>query len=161
TIQSIGNVNLIDLRVAKVAGDTTNVQFNLLNPLFWLKLLSDQVEASTGTGQIWGMPFNFFAGAGGAGNLGVVSDLDHKGLNPPGADFEIDYQARFGKPNFWPMANNYVNPSPLGVNPLDGYLWNVNFVQPAPTLHKALPGDTSGTILTVPDVAHGDPESQL
>src|SRR5205823_5163101 len=81
---------LENMRTAKIIGDPTsnNPAFNIDNPLFWLRMTSDQVEQSTGIGQIWGRAFNLLAAQGGAGNIGIVSSLDHSNSV---ANFEIDY----------------------------------------------------------------------
>lgn len=155
TVQSNSNVNLWNLRVAKILGDKLNGGFNINDPnqaaAYWLRLTSEQVEQSTGVGQIWERPFSFFKAQGGAGNIGLVTSLDHANS---AVNFETDYtQAPYNSANFWSMVNPYVAGGIIAG-------WNAN-TQPRPTLHKPLPGDAGPTVLSVPDVPHGDPNDYL
>lgn len=151
TVKNHGNVNLVNVRVAKVIGDPQNPQFNLQNPRFWLRLASDQVEALTNV-PIYAVPYNFaaLAAQGAVGNIGFVTSLDH---GNSATNFEIDYNARYGVDNFWPLPNPYVSAgNALG--------WPAG-EQPRPTLHKSRVGDSAPTVLSVPDVAYGDPLAYL
>ena len=151
TVKSDSNINLVNVRVAKVIG---NAQTDPRDPRFWAALTSDQVETRTQVGRIWGVPF-FPSIAGAAGNIGMVTSLDH----PNSAlNYEIDYQARYGaaNPYFWPVPNPYVP----GGSPLAAQGWT-DGTQPRPTLHKPRTGDSSATVLSIPDVPHGDPQGLL
>ncbi|HSV74029.1 MAG TPA: hypothetical protein VLH79_09745 [Chthonomonadales bacterium] len=148
TVKSDSNVNLVNVRVAKIIG---NARTDPRDRRFWAALTSDQVETRTDVGRIWGVPF--FPISGAAGNIGMVTSLDH----PNSAmNFEIDYQARYGAANFWPVPNPYV---PAG-SPLAAQGWTEG-TQPRPTLRKPRTGDSGPTVLSIPDVAHGDPQGHL
>ncbi len=158
TVKNEGNVNLVNLRVAKVAAPAGA---DVTNPNFWASLVSDQVEPSTGVGAISGVPFFPLAGQGGTGNIGIVSVLDHaRGSNP---QFEIDYTAAFNRPNFWPIPDPYVtaNNPLVGAGAPDVPSAYAGGNLPQPTLHKPRPGDPSPTVLSIPDVAYGDPGNLL
>jgi len=146
TVKNHGNVNLVNVRVAKVVGDENT---NPADPQYWVRLVSDQVEPLSNL-PIFGVPFNFLAAQGAAGNLGIVTTLDHSNS---ATNFEIDYFARYGAANFWPEQNPYV----LAGNAVG---WNAG-EQPRPTLHKARVGDSTPTVLSIPDVAYGDPAGLL
>lgn len=154
TVKNTGNVNLVNLRVAKVVGNNAVAG----NPSFWLNLSSDQVDPfpmPLGGGLLWMRPFNPLGGAA-AGNRGLVTSLDHgRGAGNSTYDLETDYSgfpAPFGQ-NFWPHAAG--NPYVVAGNAL-GWPDGVN---PYPTLGKARPGDTAPTVMGIPDVAYGDPLS--
>jgi hypothetical protein len=153
TVQNHGNVNLFNLRVAKTFGDNSTAG----SPLFWTRMASDQVDGSSVVGQILSryitapvMP--------GVGNLGIVTSLDHARGAANLYDLERDYG---GVNNFWPYNLGLAHPTFAGSgNP---YVFSGNIlnwpagVNPQPTLHKARPGDPSPTVLSIPDVAYGDP----
>lgn len=181
TVKNTGNVNLVNLRVAKLAGDSADAW---AYPGSWARLASDQVSPSlpvydaqgrlvTGAsaqhpfdlplawqlnspllGKALPMPFapNLPPGA----NYGIVSSLDRG--NTPGLPIDPLSFWPFdlsGVPGFTPFrpdlgpGNAYVQAN----NPL-GWPAGVN-VQP--TLHKPRPGDSGPTVLSIPDVGHGDP----
>lgn len=147
TVKSDSNVNLVDVRVAKIIG---NQGTDPRNPAYWSAMTSESVDSLTGVGRIWGVPYNLLGGSA-VGNLGIVSSLDH--ARTPTPQFEIDYQTRYGRPNFWPQSNPYV----VSGNAVG---WNAS-EQPRPTLHKPRPNDASPTVMSVPDVAYGDPAAAL
>ncbi len=181
TIKNTGNVNLVNLRVAKLAGDSPDAW---AYPGSWARLQSDQVSPFlpvydgqgrlvTGTapghpfdmplawqlnspllGKSLPMPFNVDLTPG--SNYGIISSLDHD--NSAGLPiepflfwpFDLRMVPGFSKlrPDLVP-GNPYVRPgNPLG--------WGVG-LNVRPTLHKPLPGDSGPTVLSIPDVAHGDP----
>ncbi len=155
TVENTGNVNLVNLRTAKISwpvNPATNqpvpLQQALQDSHNWTGFKSDQVESGTGAGVVWGPSFNLL-GAPGAGNIGVVSTLDHKNVDNTKVDYQDVYGISATNP-FWPRLNPYVQAG----NVLN---WSAN-AQPAPTLHKALPGDSGPTTMSLPDVQHGDPQ---
>ncbi len=153
TVRNQGNVNLINLRVAKVVG----AEANIANPASWLALQSDQVDAVVallGGGLVWMRPFNV-VGPVAAGNRGVVTTLDHSRRS--GAyDLETDYSAApYGSTNLWPF--NSSNPYVTSGNVLG---WPAG-TEARPTLNKPRPGDVSATTMSVPAVAYGDPDDFL
>ena len=153
TVRNTGNVNLLNLRAAKVIGQGDAA---VANVNFWSRLMSDQVEPGTGVGQIWGVPFFPAIANDGRGSIGVVTTLDHGHSDPNVRPFEVDYVARWNRPNFWPMPNPYVPAiAPDPNNPLFRMNWSQG-VQPRPTAHKPRVGDPGPTTLSVPDVQHGD-----
>lgn len=152
TVKNTGNVNLVNVRVAKIIGV---MGANPADPTFWARLMSDQVEPNASltfvNGQwrttlpsppIWAVPFNFLSGQGGTGNIGVVSSLDHGNSSAiPNWDH-----------NFWP----YTVPVADYVQAGNVLGWAAG-TRPRPTLHKPRPGDPAPTVMSIPDVAHGDP----
>lgn len=160
TVKNEGNVNLVNLRVAKMIGAPGS---SISDPSFWGSMISDQVETLTGVGQIWTVPFNLI-GLPAVGNLGMVTSLDHGRTVASGSnvfDIEINYNARFGTENFWPLGLPAAlfpsgNPYVQAGNPLVSQGWAPG-INPRPTLHKARPGDAAPTVLSIPDVAYGDP----
>jgi|GEM_PF-2549854 len=130
TIKNNGNINLLDLRVAKLIGNNTAPT----NIASWLGLTSDQVPISTGVGQLWAPGFNT-NGPPAAGNIGIVSSLDHS-ITVNGQQVPDSWDS---VPNLWPIPN----PN-----------WPGNS-QPRPTLHKPDVGDTSPTIMYLGDGPNG------
>lgn len=177
TVRNQGNVNLTNLRVAKAVGNAATAS----NPLLWPRLNSDQVSSLQSTYLSSGAPILLggldplanwrlntplvarayplpIGAAGGAANLGVVSSLDHARGNGQ-YDIEIDWSlAPYSAAAPWPFSLAALgvaggNPYVPASNPL-GWAEGVNAV---PTLHKARPGDGTGTTLSIPDVSYGDP----
>ncbi|NLH99971.1 MAG: hypothetical protein GX446_10840 [Chthonomonadales bacterium] len=181
TVRNTGNVNLVNLRVAKLAGDAPDAW---AYPGSWARLGSDQVspflpvydsQGALVTGTAGGRPFDlplawylnspltgralpipFAPNLPPGANYGIVSSLDHANS----AGLAIDAL------NLWPYNLNAVpgfsplrpdvepgNPYVRAGNPL-GWPAGVN---PQPTLHKPRPGDSGPTVLSIPDVGHGDP----
>jgi hypothetical protein len=181
TIKNTGNVNLVNLRVAKLAGDSPDAW---AYPGSWARLGSDQVSPylpvydATGalvTGVAAGHPFDaplawqlnspllgralpvpFAPNLPPGANYGIVSSLDH--ANQAGLPIDAlsvwpyDLHA---VPGFGPLRPDVEpgNPYVRAGNPL-GWPAGVN---PRPTLHKPRPGDSGPTVLSIPDVGHGDP----
>lgn len=178
TAKNEGNVNLTNLRVAKVLGNASTIGM----PNFWARLTSDQAKPMLATYDAAGNllmapgntdPFDVYAnwkvntpiigrpfplpagGTPGADNLGIVSSLD-RGHGPGNSVFDIETNyalAPYNAVNLWPftIGNPYVVPG----NPLPD--WQAAGVMPYATLHKARPGDSAATVLTLPDVAYGNP----
>ena len=173
TIVSESNVNLVNLRIAKIIGTASTAS----NPSWWLRLSSDEVKSPTGAellqpmgvGQIFAP--SVFPLSNGAGNIGITSTLDHAlptmtGTTTTAHSLEMNYVSKYGsaRPNFWPWASvdtPYVAASPSAVLSALGWVYSSANCQPRPTLHKPRPDDPAGTILTMPDVAYGDPEGVL
>ena len=89
TVINRGNVNLVNLLVAKQIGLTGPNP--VLSPA---RLMSDQVPISKGVGSLWAGAYNT-AGPNAVGNIGVISSLDHGGY------------AWDAYKNLWPIPNNY------------------------------------------------------
>lgn len=166
TIKNQGNVNLVNVRVAKVVGGPGVTGFDERNPAFWMRLTSDQVTPSSFglvSPPIFATSFSFVAG--GAGNLGVITSLDHARTKiGPAGQFEINYAGRYGTNNFWPLnATTQTNPYVVDQNVLavNGFPEWAAGVQPYPTVRKARPGDTAPQVMSLPDVAYGDPLNVL
>jgi hypothetical protein len=127
TVKNNGNVNLIDLRVAKEMG-ASNVA--PATPSCWVTLSSDQVPISNGVGTLLGPAFNAL-GAPAMGNLGIVSSLDHMNVA-----HSITWDSIS---NMWPIPNpNWPSGS-----------------QTAPTLHKPRVGSSSATVMFLADGPSG------
>jgi hypothetical protein len=148
TIQNQGNVNLVNLRAAKVFGGLSVAN----NPWFWAKMMSDEVEPGVWASgppagfaawfwnvPIWGRALSpaLLGNNRMAGNIGIVTSLDHGGF--PWDNLDLWDSTR------WAVASPYW---PGGA-------------QPQPTLHKARAGDTAPTTFSIPDVAYGDPLGAL
>jgi len=156
TISNKGNVNLVNVRMSKIAGDYNS---NPANPNYWIKMQSDQVDPLTGN-FVWGPRYNFlnpgFGQYGAAGNIGIASSLDAPNFS--GTQWE-QY--------FWPY--NVI--SPLGRTVVDYVTTNFpgsnarmpNWVagqRPTPSIHKPRPS-TGPQTMSIPDVAFGDPLNVL
>lgn len=148
TVRNEGNVNLWNVRTAKIIADYST---DPRNPAFWTRLVSDQVETgyTFNNPPLYGVPFRPFTGVGGTGVTGIVSSLDHSNGSafPAWDNLLWPYAIPAALPQDYVLAGNVLGWAP--------------YTRPQPTLHKPLPGDPSGTTLSIPDVAHGDPISQL
>lgn len=181
TIKNTGNVNLVNLRVAKVAGNAPDAW---AYPGSWARLQSDQVNpylpvynqlGQLVTGVPAGRPFDpplawqlnspllgralpnpFDLNLPPGANYGIVSSLDR--TNSAGVPIDplsfwpFDIRAIPGFNQFRPDLDPG-NPYVRSGNPL-GWPAGVNV---RPTLHKPRPGDSGPTVLSIPDVGHGDP----
>jgi len=181
TIKNTGNVNLVNPRVAKLAGNAPDAW---AYPGSWSRLSSDQVSPTlpvydsqgmlvTGVPaghpfdlpMAWqlnspllsvGLPMPFNLGLGPGSNYGIVSSLDHGNTGGIMVDsvnvwpFDLKFAPGFTpfRPDLEP-GNPYIRAG----NAL-GWIPGRNM---RPTLHKPLPGDSGPTVLSIPDVAHGDP----
>ena len=173
TLVSDSNVNLINLRVAKLLGvpNTTDnsaapnmsglINNGSLsqNPIPGVaraaRLYSDQVNNLLSPPMI-AAPFGMNIGGGSfpnfLGNIGVVSSFDHDSYS----------QSILGENNLYPIANPAVDARAVAqaaelytlYGPaLFGPQWNIN-QQGRPSLHKPRVNDSSGSIATVPDKPH-------
>jgi hypothetical protein len=169
TVRNQGNVNLVNVRVAKVQGDYLA---NPANPAFWFFFGSDQVEQvyTFNNTPIGAPPYSPLAAPGSTapypptapGNIGVVSSLDHwagetNGLGGFNRTIKWDNE-------LWPsVVNGYTIPPAL---PSD-YVINGNvlgwtqYSRRRPTVGKPRPGDASPRTLSIPDVYYGDPLGEL
>ncbi len=146
TLNSESNVNLVNLRIADlfgVPGASITPESLTTNPLdnnvaVSARLTSDQVDQSL-TPWLLGVPFGrpgSNASGSGLGNIGYVSSFDHASSS----------DASTSAISLYPVNNSTY---------LGGLTNNwPNSLQPVPTLHKPLPGDSQGTVATVPDVPH-------
>ena len=118
---------------------------------------------------------------GGVGNIGIASSVDHDSDSNNMAGRAFRETTPFPIPNFFvhaddtnawdgtitslpdPMAfkphNNKLIPLAVSDETTAGagtafYDWRDNF-QPQPTIHKPHPGDSVGTIMTLPDIPYG------
>lgn len=169
TVRNQGNVNLVNVRAAKVRGDYLA---NPANPAFWFFFGSDQVEQTYtfNNTPIGAPPYSPLAAPGSTapyppktpGNIGVVSSLDHWGGEASGlGGFTRSIQ---WDNELWPAAvNGYTIPNTL---PSD-YVINGNvlgwtqYSRRRPTVGKPRPGDASPRTLSIPDVYYGDPLGEL
>ena len=184
TVYNESNVNLIDVRVAKMLGPNNAAvgagSLSGTNGYAAALRFESTYVNGLATAPLFGM--GFADDAYGVGNIGVVSTLDHPSLN-----------SNYTKQNYrempmFPLKNNYVTKSATSGNngfnvngvdawdnslnqagnslgpllPITGpdrmngfYLW-LNGQQPQPTIHKARPSDGSGTVMTLPDVPYGE-----
>ncbi len=148
TLQSDSNVNLVDLRIAKLFGlpgaaingdslATSPYQTGANGVAVSARMQSDEVD-QTLSPWLLATPFGLAgsnASGPGLGNIGLVSSFDHASLS--------DSQT-----------------SAVSLYPIPGAAWPGGQA-PYPSLHKPLPGDPSGTIATVPDVPHNYTGVQL
>jgi hypothetical protein len=165
TLVSESNINLVDVRVAKLSGpSTTNPKIGLPSladfpPAGWdqsVRLTSDQVN-NLSSQSLFGIPFLSPAQASAEGNIGFVSSFDHLSSLSSGSNPLLKENPLWGN-----IANSYVTAGGIsaasagglkasGANVLNG--WSVG-LQPVPTVHKPRPGDTAGTQATIPDRSH-------
>ena len=177
TLVNDSNLNLDKLRVAKMFGphsndtgpnpDLSGIVNNgslSVNPGYGIansaRLNSDQVNNLLSP-PLFALPFGQQAPGGGAGdtgflgNIGLVTSYDHDSYA----------QSRISEVNLYPMLNPAVDANAaqqardlysLGLISQDLYAkgaalpWATG-IQGRPTLHKPRPGDSNGTIATVPD----------
>lgn len=162
TVQNNGNINLVNLRVARVASFPPNLTPNMTSPIGYFgtlalggyRMSSDEVSSIFNFELAYDLANNInpltdpillqrtsetiFAqpwqiNVGGTGSIGVVSSLDH---DP--ASF------LFGD-NLW--TSGVPNP-----------YWTGG-AQPQPTLHKPRPNDSLPTVMSIPDKPYaGDPQ---
>ncbi len=170
TMVSESNVNLVNVRIAKLAGvnGATVSPYSralLASPTSGqavsLRLNSDQVNNLS----ISPLIAAAFGGAG-VGNLGLVSSLDHISLN---ANPSVVNLAFLEHP-VWPLGNPYVTGQDVAaVNGVNGSLIATNSLnlgvtgwadglQPQPTVSKPRIGDATGHTLTIPDKPHDAPD---
>ena len=183
TVYNESNVNLIDVRVAKMLGyNNAAVGAGSLSSTNGyaaaLRFESSNVSGLA-TAPLFGM--GFADDAYGVGNIGVVSTLDHSSQNSNYTTQNYREMSMFPLPNNYVTKNatsgnngfnvngvdawdNSLNQAGISLGPLlpitgpdrthGQYLWLDNS-QPQPTIHKARPGDGSGTVMTLPDVPYG------
>jgi len=160
TVRNQGNVNLVDVRAAKIAGDYT-ASANPANPLYWMFFQSDQVQQPPYT---YNNPLlaavGFYPFPNGAGNIGVVSSLDHRN----------DANTNTWENDLWTWSNallGYRIPNGGPVDPAFDYVVNGNvlgwqqYTRRHPTVVKPRPGDSNPITMSIPDVAYGDPGGLL
>jgi hypothetical protein len=171
SVKSQSNINLVDLRIAKLYGepgaviDARSVGGDPSGNVF-----SSGAAISTGlTSQevnnllLPPLPSIAFGRNGsnasgpGLGNIGITSSIDHGLFNPAigmAGTSERSVYAGNGIPNPAVSGNVASEASQLyngGTNNFLLDLWQSGY-QPRPTLHKPLPGSAQGSVATVPDV---------
>ncbi|HZT43007.1 MAG TPA: hypothetical protein VFA07_12640 [Chthonomonadaceae bacterium] len=172
TLVSDSNVNLFDLRVAKLLGvDGATVGAGSLtnnppaNTAVASRLASDQVDYLTIPG-LFGTPYGGPGYGPGEGSIGIVSSFDHVSSTATGTTQPLF----FNEHSVWQNSanpNGLANPYVIGTGAWDtlpqpatnNLAWADGF-QPQPTLHKPLVGDAQGTTATIPDQPH-DANTQL
>lgn len=163
TLVSTSNINLVDLRIAKLLG-APNAAVNSSALLIYpgagnaisAQLVSDQVNRLSNL-PLFAVPFVDSSANAGLGNIGVVSSFDHTSLHsqPGTLDFKDSWLWQStANPNGIPNPN--VLQSDISAAIATGLPANTfsNWVpgfQPMPTLHKPLPGDSLGTTALIPD----------
>ncbi|HLK58684.1 MAG TPA: hypothetical protein VKU00_19085, partial [Chthonomonadaceae bacterium] len=171
TLVSESNVNLIDLRIAKLVGmNGANISPASLGPNVDItqpgpngtasafRLISNEVNALS-ISPLFAVPYN----GPGVGYIGITSSFDHISSNSNPGNLKYNEHA------LWPLPNPYVvqadidaanalNASlPVVNSPAAGVMGWTGGVQPQPTLGKPRVGDGSGRIATVPDMPHDAP----
>ena len=183
TIVSESNINLVDIRLAKLYGDSSAIgPQSLRNPA--PAGMAQALPVTSGNVDAFGLnpPFSIgFPGVnGGVGNIGIVSNLDHYSLN----NLFGGAGRQFREIPMFPVANPFVDQSSvyawnssvtsagplvpneliprfgIGNNGVGEYLWQPGS-QPQPTIHKPRPGDGQGVTMSIPDGPHGSSISQL
>lgn len=150
TLVNESNVNLFDVRVAKLLGingalinNATLSSFPPNNVARAARLVSDTVNSLT-TLPLFAVPFpGAVAGAQQApGNLGLVSSFDHVSTN---TNLLFEYP-------LWPVDNKTITAAGVVRTGLDmaAFPWTAG-KQQQPTVHKARVRDTQGVVATVPD----------
>lgn len=160
TLYNDSNINLFDVRVEKLRGAANSTvslaslsNFPPPGTAYSTRMVSPQVNNLTGF-PLLATPYNF--GAGGVGNIGIASSLDHGKVNYPNTGtLEV---------SLWPVPSPYVTAADIQRLGLDRIatntlaetfvLWGAG-LQGNPTLHKARVGDGQPTFMTVPDVPYG------
>ena len=151
TLVSESNINLYDIRVAKLLGTPNGNGYSVLNPS---QLFSDQTTSS-----LIAAPF-ITSATPFSGNIGVVSSFDHLSNNHTKNVFGLPY----AEDSLWPLNNPFVTGAGIadaalgGLQTTDainaGLLGWANGIQPQPTIHKPRVGDNAGVIATVPDTPY-------
>jgi hypothetical protein len=178
TLYNESNVNLVNLRVAKLLGqnfskisgrslsqytDITAGNENTADAVS-LQIHSDQVNGQS-VPPLYALPFKNISGAPGVGNAGMVSSFDHmsSSSNPT--------TSLFPERALWPLANpfvvqadidsatqNYGALFPTADSLANGIVGWKDGIQPQPTLGKPRVGDTQGRIASIPDLPYsGNP----
>ncbi len=171
TLYNESNVNLVDMRIAKVLGQNhsqingktlsqyTDITAGLENTSTAASLMftSDQVNSQS-ISPIFAVPFKNVSGAPGVGNAGLVSSFDHisSSSNPT--------LSLYAERALWPIANPFVAGAditaantnfgamlPTANNPAAGIMGWTDGVQPQPTVGKPRIGDSVGRVATIPD----------
>ncbi len=170
TVYNESNVNLVDVRVAKLLGQNraqitgralspfTDPTVGVENGSFatTVKMYSDQVNNQS-IAPLFALPFKNVSGQPGVGNIGVISSYDHisSSSNPT--------TSLFSERALWPLNNPFVvqadidNANQFGaLLPTVDDLANGIFgwkdqIQPQPTIGKPHVGDTQGRSSTIPD----------
>ncbi len=160
TLISESNVNLVDLRIAKLSGvHNSNVAANTIitpdslsaNPdltkiVAATRLSSDTVNSLLSP-PLPGIPFGVQANK--LGNIGIISSFDHGNTF---ADKTVISERNLYPINNVTMQGTYVQQATnLATAGLLQSAWASGF-QDFPTLHKPRAGASQGTIATVPDV---------
>jgi hypothetical protein len=162
TLQNMGNVNMVNVRIAKLRGypgDAVNTQslsnFPPNNVAPSARLVSDQVDNLMSL-PLFALPFG---NTGAAGNLGIVSSLDHSSTN----------SGSYAENNLWQqnlttqglnnpeVHSDGVTAAGLGVNN-DGW---ADGIQPRPVAIKAHVGDTQGPTMMVPAQPHDEADPNV
>ncbi len=168
TVRNQGNVNLVNVRAAKVQGDYSYQVFQNSGGLpipdnqhaFWSSLLSDQVEPfyTFNNPSLAAVPYQPFPN--GPGNLGVVTSLDHW-AGPlgiwPNQGVKFDNNLWPSKFNGYPIPNLASGDYVLNGNVLG---WTASSRR-RPTVGKPRPGDTASRTMSIPDTYYGDPLNEL
>lgn len=178
TLQSDSNINLINIRAAKLTGlagqpigPTSHSVMPVPGAPTAVRLTSDQVN-NISVAPLYGTAFAITPnGVGpspnGLGNIGIVTSFDHQSLNSAANG------ANFLEHSLWPLANPYVygqdvnaisaaNGSLITTNsPGLGVMGWMDQVQPQPTITKPRVGDATGHVATIPDKPHDAPDIQV
>ena len=177
TVINESNVNLIDVRLAKLISKDKNMTVglgSLYSPAATGYAQATQIQGADvnvfGTNGLFALSFP--AAPGGVGSIGVASSIDHQSDNSSKyreiSQFPVSspyvYNGDIMAWNNDPSAPEFLKPNPykrqlipLGVQDAKNtaaYFWS-NGLQPQATLHKPRPGDGTGTVLTVPDTPYG------
>jgi len=167
TLVNEGNVNLLDVRVAKLTGvpgagtglPSLSNNSPLANNNFTVssRLTSDQVDTDTIANlPLFALPFSI-SGSQGVGSIGIVSSFDHptsinNGLfDQPLWPFAVGSGA-FGTYAYLSAIQSVVSANGILQTP-PGLSWSSTSI-PAPTVHKPRVGDVNGTTATIPDHPH-------
>jgi len=176
TLYNESNVNLVDLRIAKLIGQNHSIidgraLSQYTDPTAGVEatshavaeqLISDQVNHQS-IPPLFGVAFKNVSGALGVGNAGIVSSFDHisSSSNPT--------LSLYAERSLWPPATggilnpfvtaadivsanqNYGAMLPTANNLAGGIVGWVDGHQPQPTVGKPRVGDSQGRIATIPD----------